>query len=80
MNLIYDLTFCGDWAGNVYPGGNGACIANVQNNPQNYSGAYWLINSIKVYQNGLTSCVADLGSCQSGQDCCSGLCFNLKCQ
>jgi hypothetical protein len=79
MNLIFDLTFCGDWAGNAYQGGNGACVAEVQLNPQNYTDAYWLINYVKVYQNGLESCIADFGSCQRGQDCCSGLCFNGQC-
>lgn len=33
FSFFPDNTFCGDWAGGVYPGGNGACINYVQNNP-----------------------------------------------
>jgi len=49
-NIVIDNTFCGDWAGAVYPGGNGACQSFVQNNPSAFTEAYWAINSIKVYQ------------------------------
>jgi len=48
--IIIDNTFCGDWAGAVYPGENGACISFVQNNPSAFAQAYWVINSIKVFQ------------------------------
>jgi hypothetical protein len=57
MNIIFDTTFCGDWAGSVW--GNGGCAAKagscqsyVANNPQAFVDSYWLINSVKVYQLG----------------------------
>jgi len=55
QNIIFDTTFCGSWAGNVW--GNGACASAastcdeyVANNPGAFVDAYWLINSVKVYQ------------------------------
>lgn len=51
--IVVDLTFCGDWAGNVW-GSSGcpgtSCQSYVQNNPSAFSDAYWSINSFKVYQ------------------------------
>jgi len=54
MNMVIDLTFCGDWAGNVFSSqcpGKGSCNSYVQNNPSAFSQAYWWISSIKVYQS-----------------------------
>ncbi|KAG1169352.1 hypothetical protein G6F36_012084 [Rhizopus arrhizus] len=52
MNIIFNLAFCGDWAGNVY--GNSGCPSTctdyVANNPHAFSDAYWSINYLKVYQ------------------------------
>ncbi|CAM0140376.1 hypothetical protein VKS41_006384 [Umbelopsis sp. WA50703] len=53
QQIVVDLTFCGDWAGNVYstsgcPGSS--CQDYVQNNPSAFDDAYWSINSFKVYQ------------------------------
>ncbi|KFY45592.1 hypothetical protein V495_02903 [Pseudogymnoascus sp. VKM F-4514 (FW-929)] len=54
--IVFDTTFCGDWAGSVW--GNGACASRgscesyVANNPLAFSESYWLINSVKVYQLG----------------------------
>jgi hypothetical protein len=53
MNLVFDLTFCGDWAGAVFGSqcpGKGACNTYVQNNPSAFADAYWQINSVKVFQ------------------------------
>jgi len=54
-NIIFDTTFCGDWAGEVW--GSGSCASAaatcndfVAQNPSAFSEAYWLINSVKVYQ------------------------------
>lgn len=50
--IIFDLTFCGDWAGAVFGSqcpGKGSCNSYVQNNPSAFRDAYWLINSLKVY-------------------------------
>jgi len=52
--MVINLTFCGDWAGGVFGAqcpGLGACTSYIQNNPAKLSEAYWLINSIAVYQN-----------------------------
>ncbi|KAH6606648.1 glycoside hydrolase family 16 [Trichoderma cornu-damae] len=53
--IVFDTTFCGDWAGNVW-GSNGECsaLANtcedfVSNNPLAFAEAYWIVNSINVY-------------------------------
>ncbi|KAF4308567.1 Glycoside hydrolase family 16 [Botryosphaeria dothidea] len=55
-NLVFDVTFCGQWAGNVWSSGtcasqtgNNNCINYVANNPGVFSESYWLINSLKVY-------------------------------
>jgi hypothetical protein len=54
---VFDTTFCGDWAGNVWSGdpvcGSQApsCQSFVQNNPSAFTDAYWLVNSLKVYQS-----------------------------
>jgi beta-glucanase (GH16 family) len=56
--IIFDTTFCGDWAGNVWDQSPdckakaATCIEYVQNNPAAFADAYWLVNSIKVYQKG----------------------------
>jgi hypothetical protein len=59
---VFDTTFCGDWAGNVWSGdtvcGSQApsCQSFVQNNPSAFTDAYWLVNSLKFYQwNGQAS-------------------------
>lgn len=52
--IVFDTTFCGDWAGAVW--GQTACSAAastcndfVANNPRAFDQAYWSINSLKVY-------------------------------
>lgn len=56
-NLIFDTTFCGAWAGldSVWESGSCSSLAStcneyVANNPAAFTDAYWLINSVKVYQ------------------------------
>ncbi|KAK3117398.1 hypothetical protein LTR53_001312 [Teratosphaeriaceae sp. CCFEE 6253] len=58
QQIVFDLTFCGDWAGQVWAS-DSACSAKastcndfVQNNPAAFQDAYWAINSLKVYQSG----------------------------
>ena len=59
-HIIFDTTFCGVYAGKTkfwqettcydaekYP----TCDSYVGANPEAYKEAYWLINSVKVYQN-----------------------------
>ncbi|EAW08208.1 glycoside hydrolase family 16 protein [Aspergillus clavatus NRRL 1] len=56
LQIVFDTTFCGDWAGAVW--GSGACAAKagtcndyVANNPRDFQEAYWRVNSLKVYQD-----------------------------
>ncbi|KAJ7703258.1 nucleophile-disabled Lam16a mutant holds Laminariheptaose in A cyclical conformation [Mycena rosella] len=50
-NIVFDLTFCGDWAGSAY--GNSSCPSScedyVDNNPKAFDEAYWEISSLRVY-------------------------------
>lgn len=54
-NIIFDITFCGDWAGNVWgqdgqcSGRAPSCQAFVQNNPGEFGDAFWQVNSLRVY-------------------------------
>lgn len=56
--LVFDMTFCGDWAGNadvwdadaVCRAKAATCVDYVANNPGDFGDAYWEINSIKIYQ------------------------------
>ncbi|CAL1706599.1 unnamed protein product [Somion occarium] len=50
-SMVFDLTFCGDWAGSAYPnsGCGGNCVDFVNNNNEAFSEAYWEINSLRVY-------------------------------
>ncbi|KAL5119538.1 hypothetical protein ACEQ8H_002603 [Pleosporales sp. CAS-2024a] len=54
MNIVFDITFCGDWAGAVWGSTscaaiNPSCNAYVASQPQSFQDTYWLVNSIKVY-------------------------------
>jgi len=50
-SIIFDITFCGDWAGNSYAtsGCPGTCEARLMD-PTNFPNASWSINSLKVYR------------------------------
>lgn len=51
--IVFDLTFCGDWAGNVFASagcGNSTCVDFVDNNPDKFKEAYWEINSLYVFK------------------------------
>ncbi|KAI4740816.1 endo-1,3(4)-beta-glucanase [Aureobasidium sp. EXF-12298] len=54
--IVFDVTFCGDWAGSVWSSDStcsalsGSCTDYVANNPQAFSNAYWSINSLKVFE------------------------------
>ncbi|KAL8848288.1 MAG: hypothetical protein Q9221_006687 [Calogaya cf. arnoldii] len=56
-NIVFDTTFCGDWAGGVWSQEStcsaqaGTCQEYVQNHPEAFADAYWTINSLKVYQD-----------------------------
>lgn len=60
-NMVFDLTFCGTYAGQSYfweqtscyknnPTAYATCADYVAANPSVYANAYWIINSVKVYQ------------------------------
>ncbi|KAL9043785.1 MAG: hypothetical protein Q9214_003038 [Letrouitia sp. 1 TL-2023] len=55
-NIIFDTTFCGDWAGNAWETSPGCkakattCQEYVQNNPEKFTESYWVIRSVKVYE------------------------------
>lgn len=55
MNLVFDTTFCGQWAGQDWEESSckakaGTCEAFVRQNPSAFTEAYWLVNSVKVFQ------------------------------
>ena len=58
MQIVFDTTFCGDWAGDVWTSDPvcsklaPTCAQYVQQNPQAFTDAWWGVNSVKVYQGG----------------------------
>ncbi|CDM34319.1 CAZyme family GH16 [Penicillium roqueforti] len=64
QSFVFDVTFCGDWAGGVF-GSSGcpvtdsdsfqSCHNYVANNPAKFKETYWEINSVKIYQTGVAS-------------------------
>ncbi|MCJ1228406.1 hypothetical protein MMC12_005067 [Toensbergia leucococca] len=56
MQIVFDITFCGDWAGNVWSSSscasqNAICKDYVQTTPSAFTATNWLVNSLKVYQD-----------------------------
>lgn len=54
MNIIINLTFCGDWAGSVFKGKDGktglaACNGYVNDAPGEFKKAYWDIKALRIY-------------------------------
>ncbi|KAF8264590.1 concanavalin A-like lectin/glucanase domain-containing protein [Lactarius quietus] len=52
--IVFDLTFCGDWAGTAWSNSecaerSNSCVDFVNNNPSEFREAYWEINSLRVY-------------------------------
>ncbi|TFY61205.1 hypothetical protein EVJ58_g4670 [Rhodofomes roseus] len=49
--FVFDLTFCGDWAGSAYPtsGCPGTCTDLVNNHPEAFTEAYWEVNGLWIY-------------------------------
>ena len=61
QKMIFDLTFCGDWAGatnqdnygwniNGCNAQHGDCATFVDQTPDNFVDAFWTINSLRVFQ------------------------------
>ncbi|KIY71643.1 glycoside hydrolase family 16 protein [Cylindrobasidium torrendii FP15055 ss-10] len=59
-SVIFDITFCGDWAGNSYANTNcpGTCSQRIMD-PANFENASWSINSLKVYRKQALNGVVD---------------------
>ncbi|KAI9728012.1 MAG: hypothetical protein M1828_005417 [Chrysothrix sp. TS-e1954] len=56
MNIVFDTTFCGQWAGqdDIFSAtcpGKGSCNSYVASNPTAFADAYWEVNSLKVYSS-----------------------------
>lgn len=50
--IVFDTTFCGDWAGSTFPQtctGATSCVDYVKYNPSDFQEAYWLLNYVRVY-------------------------------
>nr|ARV79861.1 GH family 16 beta-1,3-glucosyltransferase [Paecilomyces sp. 'thermophila'] len=62
QKLVFDTTFCGDWAGSVYGQSDScpltkedslaSCIDFVATKPEEFKEAYWEINYLKTYTEG----------------------------
>ncbi|KAG8889526.1 hypothetical protein FRB98_004000 [Tulasnella sp. 332] len=50
--IVFNIAFCGDWAGATYltSGCPGTCNAQIMD-PSNFDESYWIINSLRVYTN-----------------------------
>lgn len=58
LSIVFDTTFCGDWAGAVWSTPGSACAAlaptceqYVSDNPNAFAEAYWAINTLQVFQD-----------------------------
>ncbi|KAL8753727.1 MAG: hypothetical protein Q9199_004850 [Rusavskia elegans] len=58
LNIIFNIAFCGDWAGAAW-NSSAVCKAKapscqeyVRENPEAFRDAYWMVRSVKVYQQG----------------------------
>ncbi|KAF1992133.1 glycoside hydrolase family 16 protein, partial [Aulographum hederae CBS 113979] len=55
LQIVFDITFCGDWAGNVWSSDStcsakaNTCNDFVSNNPSAFEDSHWKVNSLKVY-------------------------------
>lgn len=56
-NIVFDTTFCGQWAGQVWDTNDKCkalaptCNEYVGQNPEAFKDAYWMVNSVKVYED-----------------------------
>ncbi|KAF2000239.1 glycoside hydrolase family 16 protein [Amniculicola lignicola CBS 123094] len=54
MKIVFDITFCGDWAGAVWGESacakkNPSCKGYVASQPTAFASSYWLVNYVKVF-------------------------------
>ena len=58
LKIIFDTTFCGEWAGKVWDDSCAAstgvktCEEYVRDNPQVFADAYWEVKGLRWYQKG----------------------------
>lgn len=56
QQLVFDTTFCGDWAGQAWSSSatcaalGPTCNSYVENNPSAFEDAYWSVLALKVYR------------------------------
>lgn len=55
QQIVFDTTFCGDWAGPAFQNSECAklaptCEEFVANNPAAFKQAYWAVNTLQVFQ------------------------------
>ncbi|KIW79960.1 hypothetical protein Z517_06575 [Fonsecaea pedrosoi CBS 271.37] len=56
LQIVFDTTFCGQWAGAVWNTSSCASLAPtcedyVANNPADFADAFWAINTLQVFQD-----------------------------
>ncbi|OCT52629.1 putative glycosidase C21B10.07 [Cladophialophora carrionii] len=56
LQIVFDTTFCGQWAGAAWDTSTCASLAPtceeyVANNPADFADAYWAINTLQVFQD-----------------------------
>ncbi|KAK4943663.1 hypothetical protein LTR10_016760 [Elasticomyces elasticus] len=56
LSIIFDTTFCGQWAGAIWNTTSCASLAPtcedyVANNPQDFKDVFWAINTLQVFQD-----------------------------
>ncbi|KAJ5247762.1 Endo-1-3(4)-beta-glucanase [Penicillium chermesinum] len=56
LHIVFDITFCGDWAGSEWSSDSctskaPTCQDFVQNHPKAFTESYWRVRSLKVYTN-----------------------------
>lgn len=67
LSLVFDTTFCGDWAGAVWNETScgqlaPTCDEYVSNNPAAFAEAYWTVNTLQVFQdNGIAANETGIG-------------------
>lgn len=72
QKIVFDTTFCGDWAGSVFGQGDScpltkgdglaSCIDFVATKPEEFKEAYWEINYLKTYTEGSAESVTTQGT------------------
>ncbi|KAL9002584.1 MAG: hypothetical protein Q9188_004495 [Gyalolechia gomerana] len=59
LNIIFNTAFCGDWAGEAWGSSETCkvkaktCVDYVRDQPEAFEEAYWMVRSVKVYQEGM---------------------------